>query len=138
MIFRILTPPLLSRIFPTEHYRALDSPNFLYRYFVFYPATMPAINLPLALLDLILFWKMRLRPAYALTEAILLLCGWAVQVAIWTQCELPAGIGYLGEQSCYQQRLSGSATGDYNGEPEGIPMGLTHAKATFGYLCLML
>lgn len=104
----------------------------LLRYYIFYSATVPLLSFLHMVVDLSLCLTARLRPFYALTGAILFLCGWAGQVGFWTSCELPSGFEISGHE-CYQHSLQTDEGGF-----KGVPLSLANWKAAFGYLCILL
>ena len=94
---------------------------------------MPLLSTLHVAVDLGLYLTARLRPIYALTGAIIFVCGWSGQVGFWTSCELPAGYELSGEE-CYQHSLRMDRPYEF----EGVPLSLANAKAAFGYLSILL
>jgi len=96
---------------------------------------MPFISLLHSALHLILHFTALLHPIYALASSLLLLCGWAVQVGFWAQCDLVANLENATPDTCYQSYIQINPNGGYL---EGINIGLTNAKLAFGIIALIL
>lgn len=112
-----------------------DRTFFNLRYFVFYSGTMPFLTILHTALDLFLYFVAMLNPVYALIGSVVFLCGWAVQVGFWAQCDLPAGLENATPGTCYQSHVQKDPKG---GDLQGISTGLNNAKVAFGFMVLVL
>lgn len=104
--------------------------NLYGRYFVFYSAIVPFLTIIHAILNIALYLMSVLQPFHALVGAVCYLCGWAIQVGFWTQCDLPDNLE-TGGSLCYQTLLSSK------GLKEVTP-GLGTAKVALGFVLLFL
>lgn len=95
---------------------------------------MPLLTMLHVATDLTLTVLGLLHPIYALAGSVTLVCGWAVQVGFWTECDLPANLENSAG-SCYQSQLQkDSRTGD----PTGVSTALANAKVAFAFLTFFL
>lgn len=102
------------------------------RYFILYSGTTPLLTILHSVIDLILYFTLRLHPIYALTISLIFLAGWATQIVFWASCDLD-GAWY--EHSCYQMNLQRTPQG---GDIIGVSTPLGDAKVTFAIFMLCL
>ncbi|KAL8917128.1 MAG: hypothetical protein Q9208_008134 [Pyrenodesmia sp. 3 TL-2023] len=136
--FRIISSTLLRSPYAnisTHLSNPLTFPFFLAsRQFLFYSVTVPFLSVFHATFDLMAFSIGRLHPRYALAASTLFLCGWAVQLGFWTQCDLPENLDTA--TTCMQTYIRRNPRGG----PDllGISEGLARSKVAFGFLVLVL
>lgn len=101
-----------------------------HRFFVFYSATTPVLTIIHAALDLILYLMALLHPVYALIGSVIFVCGWAIQVAFWAQCDIPASLEIGTSYPRYQDNIQR----DGKGSLVGISATLAQAKVAFAFV----
>ncbi|KAL8707121.1 MAG: hypothetical protein Q9220_007798 [cf. Caloplaca sp. 1 TL-2023] len=103
-------------------------------HFLFYSITVPFLSVLHATFDLIAICTQRLHMVYTLTASALFLCGWAVQVGFWTQCDIPENLDTT--DMCMQSFIQRDPRGGY--DLLGINEGLATSKVAFGFIVLFL
>jgi hypothetical protein len=96
---------------------------------------MPLLTIFQSATDLILYFTVGLNQIYALTVAVIFLCGWAIQIGFWANCDISGNWFESAEGNCYQSNLQQYSDGD---ALLGIANGLGNAKVAFGISFLIL
>lgn len=97
---------------------------------------MPVLTILQSAADLILFFTIGLNPVFALTVSILFLCGWAVQVSFWADCDISGSWTLSAYGTCYQSNLQPVPPGGF--AVVGVTTGLGNTKVAFGFFLLVL
>jgi len=103
-------------------------------YFVFYSVTSPLISILHAALDLTLHLATLADPIYVLVGSVIFVCGWAAQMAFWTEGDLPDSLEIGTSYNRYQDDLKRDARNDF----VGVSSELGGMKVTAGYITFFL
>ena len=107
----------------------------LVRLFIFYSITTPLISILHASLDLALHLMTLARPTYGLIGSIFFICGWAAQIAFWTNGDNPAMIELtVTPYARYQDDIDK----DTHRNLIGVSRNLAHSKMASTSLILVL